>query len=146
MVWRILIGIAVALASAWGALALFMVLVRPKGSLLQESLRLLPDTLRLLKRLAADSTLPRGVRVRLWLLLVYLAIPIDIIPDFIPVIGFADDAIIALAVLRSIVRKAGPEAVRRHWPGTENGLSALLRVAGLQDSSSKGPPNPSNIP
>lgn len=98
---------------------------------MQEALRLLPDTLRLLGRLAGDKALPRGVRVRLWLLLAYLAMPFDLIPDFIPVIGYADDAIIVCWVLRSVVRRAGAEAVRRQWPGTEDGLAVLWRVAGL---------------
>jgi uncharacterized membrane protein YkvA (DUF1232 family) len=65
---------------------------------------------------------------------VYLAVPIDIIPDFIPVIGYADDAIMVAAVLRSVVRRAGSDAVRRHWPGTRDGLAALWRVAGLPGS------------
>jgi uncharacterized membrane protein YkvA (DUF1232 family) len=87
--------------------------------------------LRLLRRLAGDRSLPRGVRVRLWLLLAYLAIPIDVIPDFIPVLGHADDAIIVTAVLRSVVRRAGLEALHRHWPGTDDGLSAVIRLCGL---------------
>ena len=62
-------------------------IVRPRGGLLREALRILPDALRLIRRLAADNTLPRGVRVRLALLLVYLAIPLDLIPDFIPVLA-----------------------------------------------------------
>jgi uncharacterized membrane protein YkvA (DUF1232 family) len=146
MWWRTLIGIAVALLVAWGVLVIFLVLARPKGSLIQEAMRLLPDTLRLLRRLATDSALPRGVRVRLWLLFVYLAVPVDIIPDFIPVIGYADDAIIVCWVLRSVFRRAGAEAVRRNWPGTEDGLAALWRVAGLPGSpgaSASGPAAPS---
>jgi len=131
MFWPLVIGIAVALLVAWGVLVLSLVLARPKGSLVQEAMRLLPDTLRLLRRLATDRTLPRGVRVRLWLLFVYLAVPVDIIPDFIPIIGYADDAIIVCVVLRSVVRRAGADAVRRNWPGTEDGLAALWRVAGL---------------
>jgi uncharacterized membrane protein YkvA (DUF1232 family) len=87
--------------------------------------------LRLLRRLAGDRSLPRGVRVRLWLLLAYLAIPIDVIPDFIPVLGHADDAIIVTAVLRSVVRRAGLEALHRHWPGTDDGLYAVIRLCGL---------------
>jgi uncharacterized membrane protein YkvA (DUF1232 family) len=138
MWWRALIGIAVALLVAWGILIVFLVFARPKGSLLQEALRLLPDTLRLLRRLATDRALPRAVRVRLWLLLLYLAIPIDIIPDFIPVIGYADDAIIVCWILRSVVRRAGADAIRRNWPGTEDGLSALWRVTGLAGSSAPG--------
>jgi uncharacterized membrane protein YkvA (DUF1232 family) len=93
--------------------------------LLREALRLLLDVLRLVRRLAADKTLPRGVRIRLALLLVYLAMPIDLIPDFIPVLGYADDAIIVTAVLRSVVRRAGLAVVRAHWPGTDDGFAAL---------------------
>jgi len=129
-----LIGIAIALVVAWGILVVLLLRVRPKGSLLREALRILPDTLRLLGRLAGDKALPRGVRVRLWLLLAYLAMPFDLIPDFIPVIGYADDAIIVCWVLRSLVRRAGAAAVRRHWPGTEDGFATLCRVAGLPDS------------
>lgn len=119
---------------SWVALVIGLFLVRPKGSALQEAMRILPDTLQLLGRLAADRELPRGVRVRLWLLLAYLAMPFDLVPDFIPVIGYADDAIITAAVLRSVVRRAGTEAVRQHWPGTPDGLAALWRVARLPSS------------
>jgi uncharacterized membrane protein YkvA (DUF1232 family) len=87
--------------------------------------------LRLVRRLAADQELPRGVRERLWLLLVYLAVPIDLIPDFIPVLGYADDAIIVTAVLRGVVRRAGLEAERRHWPGSDDGFAVVERLAGL---------------
>jgi uncharacterized membrane protein YkvA (DUF1232 family) len=57
--------------------------------------RLLPDTLRLLKNLAVSPGVPRGARVRLWVLFAYLALPFDLIPDLIPFLGYADDAIIA---------------------------------------------------
>ncbi|MEV5717722.1 DUF1232 domain-containing protein [Amycolatopsis mediterranei] len=130
--WDLLIGVAVALLLAWAALLVALVLVRPRGGLLREALRLLPDVLRLIRRLAADKTLPRGVRIRLGLLLAYLALPIDLVPDFIPVLGYADDAIIVSAVLRSVVRRAGLEAVRAHWPGTEDGFAALTRLTGIR--------------
>jgi uncharacterized membrane protein YkvA (DUF1232 family) len=129
--WYGLLGVVAALLAGWLALLIALVLVRPKGPLLREALRILPDLLRLLRRLAADRTLPRGVRVRLALLLAYLAIPIDLVPDFIPVLGYADDAIIAAAVLRSVVRRAGLSAVRAHWPGTDDGFAALCRLTGL---------------
>ncbi len=54
------------------------------------------------------------------------------IPDFIPVLGYADDAIIVTAVLRFIVRRAGTDAVRQHWPGTNDGFAALRRLTGLR--------------
>ena len=120
-----------AVSSLWLALVLVLVVARPKGLLVQDALRLLPDTLRLLYRLSADASQPRSVRARLWLLLAYLAVPFDLVPDLIPVVGQADDVIIACLVLRSVVGRAGAGAVSRHWPGTDDGLRALWRVAGL---------------
>ena len=127
----LLIGAGTALLLAWLALFVALVLARPRGALLTEALRLLPDVLRLIRRLAADPDLPRGVRIRLGALLAYLASPIDLIPDFIPVLDYADDAIIVTAVLRSVVRRAGIGAVRAHWPGTDDGFAALARLTGL---------------
>jgi uncharacterized membrane protein YkvA (DUF1232 family) len=123
---------AAALLLAWLALVIGLVIARPRGGLLREALRLLPDVLRLVRRLATDPTLPRGLRIRLGLLLAYLACPIDLIPDFIPVLGYADDAIIVTAVLRGVVRRAGIDAVRAHWPGTEDGFAAIARLTGLR--------------
>lgn len=129
--WDLLIGIAAALLLAWLALVGMLLMARPRGGLLREALRVLPDVLRLVRRLAADRALPFGVRVRLGLLLAYLASPIDIIPDFIPILGYADDAIVVTAVLRGVVRRAGLDAVRAHWPGTEAGFAAVVRCTGL---------------
>jgi uncharacterized membrane protein YkvA (DUF1232 family) len=125
------VGIGLALVVAWAGLIAFLVVARRSSPGLGDLLRLLPDTIRLLRRLATDRAVPRGAKVRLWLLLGYLALPIDLIPDFVPVLGYADDAIIAAAVLRSVVRHAGLEAVRRNWPGTAAGLDSLLTAAGL---------------
>jgi uncharacterized membrane protein YkvA (DUF1232 family) len=138
--WQLPLGIAAALAVTWLALLVTLAVVRPRGGLLQEALRLLPDVLRLVRRLSADPELPRGVRVRLALLLAYLAFPLDLVPDFIPVLGYADDAIIVTAMLRSVVRRAGLAAVRRHWPGTPDGFTVLCRLTGLRE------PNPTPRP
>ncbi len=129
--WTIALGVAGGLALLWGALIAALWLNRPDELTAKDALRLLPDLVRLLKRLAADKTLPRGIRVRLWLLLAYLAIPIDLVPDFIPVIGYADDAVVVALALRSVTKAAGPEALDRHWPGTPEGLRAVRRLAGL---------------
>lgn len=129
-----LIGIIVALALAWAALIVMLLIVRPRGGLLRESLQLLPDVFHLVRGLAADENLPRAVRIRLALLMIYLASPIDLVPDFIPIIGYADDVIITIAVLRSVIRRAGIQTVRRHWSGSDAGLQALIRLTGLGSS------------
>ena len=115
----------------WLALMAVLWTTRPDELRARELLRLLPDVLRLVRRLAGDGTLPRGVRVRLWLLMAYLAMPIDLVPDFVPVLGHADDAIVVALVLRSVVGRAGAAAVERHWPGTPEGLAALRRASRL---------------
>lgn len=85
----------------------------------------------MLRRIAVDPSVGGAVRVRMWLLFAYLAFPIDLVPDFIPVLGYADDVVVLGVALRSIVRRAGPDVVRRHWPGTRDGLAALWRLARL---------------
>ena len=110
----LVISIGVGFALAYLALLAALLAARPKGNQLGEALRLLPDLLRLLRRLAADANVPRAARVRLMLLL-----------------GYADDAIIVSLVLRSVVRRAGAPLVRRHWPGTHDGLDALARLTGM---------------
>jgi uncharacterized membrane protein YkvA (DUF1232 family) len=127
----LVVGVCVGLTASYLALIGALLMVRPKGNLLAEAVRLLPDVLRLLRRLAADADVPRAARLRLCMLLGYLALPFDIVPDFVPVLGYADDAIIVSLVLRSVVRRTGASAVRRHWPGTDDGLAALARLTGL---------------
>ena len=104
---------------------------RSDQATLREVLRLLPDVIRLMRRLATDHDLPRGVRVRLWLLLGYLLFPFDLVPDFVPVLGYVDDALVVALVLRSVTRRAGADALARHWPGTPAGLRTVQRLAGL---------------
>ena len=133
--WDLIIGVAVALVLSWLALVIALIVVRPRAGLLREAIRILPDVLRLIRRLAADKSQPRGVRIRLALLLAYLAMPFDLIPDFVPVLGYADDAIIVTAVLRSVVRRAGMDAARAHWPGSDDGFAALSRLTGLNGST-----------
>jgi uncharacterized membrane protein YkvA (DUF1232 family) len=126
-----LVGVVGGVVLLWLALVAALWATRPDELRLRELLRLLPDVVRLVRRLAADPTLPRGVRVRLWLLLGYLALPFDLVPDMIPLLGWADDAIVVALVLRSVVRRAGPDALVRHWPGSPVGLAAVRRLARL---------------
>ncbi len=128
--WWTLGGVLAGLLLVWVVLVLLLWRASPGESRLREALRLLPDLLRLVRRLAGDRTLPRGVRWRLWLLLGYLALPVDLVPDFLPVIGYADDAVAVVWALRSVTRAAGPEALERHWPGSPEGLATVRRFVG----------------
>ena len=123
-----------------GLLLLWLMLVallwrsRPDELTARGALRLLPDVVRLVRRLAADRSLPGTVRLRGWLLLAYLLSPIDLVPDVVPVIGYADDVVVVAWVLRSVVRRAGIEALRRHWPGEPAGLAVVARLAGVSSA------------
>lgn len=129
--WQGLLGVLAGLGVVWAVLVVaLLVLARREGdeTRLRDALRLLPDVLRLVRGLAGDPGLPRSVRWRLVALLAYLALPIDLVPDVLPVIGYADDVVVLALVLRSVVRAAGPEALERHWPGTPEGLAVVQRL------------------
>lgn len=126
--WPVLAAVLVGLLLVWLVLLVVLWRATPDQTRLGDALRLFPDVVRLVKRLAGDRSLPRGVRLRLLLLLGYLALPIDLVPDFIPGLGYADDAIAVVLVLRSVARSAGPQALERHWPGTPDGLAAVRRL------------------
>jgi len=133
MWWHILVGMIAGLVLLYlGMLLLLWWANRgsddPSG--LRETMRVLPDLLGLLRRLVSDPQVPRRVRLTLVVLIGYLASPIDLVPDFIPVLGYADDAIVVAIALRSVVRHAGPEAITRHWRGTPEGLRLINRLAG----------------
>lgn len=132
--WQILLSILLGLIVIWLILVLALWQEQrkhPGNASLRDLLRLAPDVARLLKRLAADRTVPLRVRVWLVVLLVYLVSPIDLIPDFIPLLGYVDDALVVAIALRFATRQAGSAAIKRHWPGTPAGLEAVLRLAGL---------------
>jgi len=126
----VVVGVLAGIALVWVALVAVLWVARPGDATVREALRLLPDLVRLLRRLAGDPALPRGVRVRLWLGCGYLLLPIDLVPDFVPVLGYVDDAVVVALVLRAVVRQAGPEAIEQHWPGSASGLEAVRRLAG----------------
>ena len=98
----------------------------------RDLLRLAPDVMRLIRRLVVDPTVPRATRWWLAGLLVYLLSPIDLVPDFLPVIGYADDAIVVAVALRFAIRHAGMPAIERHWPGAPEGLRSVLTLVGAR--------------
>jgi uncharacterized membrane protein YkvA (DUF1232 family) len=90
---------------------------------------LIPDCLVMLRRLGRDERVGRRGRLVLLGLAGYLAMPLDLVPDFIPVAGQLDDALVAALALRYVLRAAGPALLREHWPGPERTLGLVIRLA-----------------
>jgi len=143
--WVVLLGVVGGVLLLWVVLlVLLWVQQRRAGADVdwRQILRLVPDVIRLVKRLAGDPEVPRGTRWWLVGLLGYLLMPIDLVPDFIPVLGYADDAIIVAVVLRFAIRHAGVAAIERHWPGSPAGLRTILALAGYGRETPDGGPPP----
>lgn len=134
MWWQVLVAIvggfllvyAVLLVSLW-----LYARKHPETVSMKDALRLLPDLMRLVKNLIADQAVPARVRIELVLLLIYLLLPIDLVPDFLPIIGYADDVIIVALVLGSVIRHAGRPALERHWPGSPQRLDIIVELSGI---------------
>jgi uncharacterized membrane protein YkvA (DUF1232 family) len=94
----------------------------------------IPDCIVLFRRLLADDRVSRGRKAAIVLLIAYLAMPIDLVPDFIPVAGQLDDAIIVALVLRTVLRGGGPALLQEHWPGPPSSLAVVQRLAYGGDS------------
>jgi uncharacterized membrane protein YkvA (DUF1232 family) len=91
----------------------------------------IPDCVVLFRRLLGDRRVPRRHKLLLMALVPYLLLPFDLVPDFIPVAGQLDDAILVAFVLRRVVRGAGPQLIEEHWPGPASSLTLMLRLAGV---------------
>lgn len=145
-------GLVFGLLLLWPTLLLALVVWRPKGGLLSEAVRLLPDVLRLLRSVAADKSMPGGVRIRISLVFAYLASPIDLVPDFVPAVGRRDDAILATAALRSIARQVGMGAIHHHWTGSPQGFAVLRElcdpevIAAREPDYAERPTKPNQYP
>ena len=98
-----------------------------------------PDCVVLVGRLARNRAVSRPRRALLFVVLAYLAMPIDLVPDFLPVAGQLDDAVILAFALRVLVGGAGADLVRQAWPGPEASLTIVLRAAGLQSNGAAKP-------
>lgn len=129
--WQAAVSVAAGVVIVWAVLVAIMVATaRRRGAMLPlvSALRVGPDVVRLIGRLLADRELPWRTRALIGLLGLYLLSPIDLVPDFIPVVGYLDDAIVVVLVLRLTIKRAGRPTIERHWPGTREGLEAVLSV------------------
>jgi uncharacterized membrane protein YkvA (DUF1232 family) len=135
----ILIDCAIALIVSSSVVVVVAFRARARGQSIGSIVRVLPDSIRLAAALHGDRSLPRSVRWRLRIALVYNLQPINLIPDFVPVIGFADNFFVIAWALRGAVSTAGTDAVESHWQGSTEGLRALYRALRLSASSSGAP-------
>jgi uncharacterized membrane protein YkvA (DUF1232 family) len=128
----LLIGAAIALG-VW-FVAVFALVALGRLGAARELAGLVPNLLLLFKDLVGDERVPRSAKLWLGFAAVWLASPIDLIPEFVPVLGPLDDAVVAAAVLRHLVRKAGSEVVYEHWRGEPSTISRVLRLFGAEDA------------
>src|SRR5438552_7565409 len=122
--------IALAVAAIVYALLVLLLVVAGRRGQARALARFVPDCAVLFRRLMADRRVSRPRKALLALLVGYLAMPFDLVPDFIPVAGQLDDAILVALVIRSVLKDAGPSLIREHWPGPPESLGAMLRLAG----------------
>ena len=125
-----LVGIVVVLVSVWVVLLLLFFALRPKGVSVRETVGVIPDVLRLLRSVVGDRSAPLDVRLVLIGLIAWILSPIDLIPEFIPVLGPIDDVVVAVVALRYLRRRVGIEDLRRRWVGTPEGFALLVRIIG----------------
>ena len=126
MDWGPLAAVLIGLVLAWLAFVALLWLLRPRGVGLRELVAVVPDVLRLVRSLLTDRSAPLGVRLALVFLLAWLVSPIDVIPEFIPVLGPLDDVVVAVLVFRYVHRRLGTDALRARWPGTEATFGLFL--------------------
>ena len=123
----LLVGVGVTLLAYLAVIAILLLAGRRTEALALA--RFIPDCLVLLRRLIGDERVPRRRKLVLLALVAYLSVPIDLIPDFIPVAGQLDDVLVAALALRYALRSGGPEMLRQHWPGPDQSLQAVIRLA-----------------
>lgn len=126
----LVVGALAGLALAWILLIVLLWVLRPRNVQLADLVRVVPDIVRLCRDLLGDRKVPVGVRVAIGGLLVWMVSPIDLIPEFIPILGPLDDIVVAVLVLRYVRRRLGPENLRARWPGTPEGFALIRSVMG----------------
>ena len=125
------IGVAAAVVLALYVAAVIALVVTGRRQHAEALARFVPDCAVLFARLAADDRVPRRHKVLLFCVVGYLTLPIDLVPDFIPIAGQLDDAIVVGIALRFVLRRSGPTLLAEHWPGPANSLAVVERLAGL---------------
>ena len=125
--WTFIAIGAAAACAAYAALLVALVVVGRRGSA-RAMAGFVPDAAVLFGRLLRDGRVPRRRKLAVAAGACYLAMPLDLVPDFIPVAGQLDDVIVAALALRYALRGAGEPLLREHWPGPDRSLAVVLRA------------------
>jgi uncharacterized membrane protein YkvA (DUF1232 family) len=131
--WLWILVLLGGLVLVWGAAILFLVFAGRRTQA-RALAGFIPDCIVLVGRLLHDPRVPRRRKLLLVATVGYLALPFDLVPDFIPVAGQLDDAIIVALVLRHLLH-GNEQVIRELWPGPEQSLELLLRLVGSAKSS-----------
>lgn len=115
-----------------------------RGEAVRAVAGVVPDFIVLFRRLLADPRVPRRQKLLMAAIVPYLAMPFDLIPDFIPVAGYLDDAVIVALALRWVLRGGGRELIDEHWPGPQSSLSVVLRLSGYASDPAQQVPSHSH--
>ncbi len=106
-------------------------IVAGRGRDARDVARFIPDCIVLVRRLLGEPRVQRRQKLLLGALVGYLALPFDLVPDFIPVAGHIDDLLVVVLALRVVLRASGSELLREHWPGPESSLAVVQRLVGV---------------
>jgi uncharacterized membrane protein YkvA (DUF1232 family) len=127
--WQAIVAAALVAAFVYAVfVAILIIAGRREGA--RAAAAFVPDCVVLFKRLLSDSRVPRRKKLVVAALIPYLLMPFDLVPDFIPVAGYLDDAVIVAFALRYVLRGSGPDLITAHWPGQPASLNLMLRFAG----------------
>jgi uncharacterized membrane protein YkvA (DUF1232 family) len=124
----VVVGVVGAILGTWLVLVLALLALNRRGDV-RDVTAFIPDCIILFRRLAGDRRVPRSAKAAMGLLIAYLAMPFDLVPDFIPIAGQLDDAILVALTMAYVTRKAGQDVVAQLWPGSPRGLTILLKLA-----------------
>lgn len=126
----VVLGIIAGVILVWATVLVLFWLLRPRGVAIRDIIATVPDLLRMIRALIRDRSVAPDVRIVLVGLLVWIISPIDLIPEFIPVLGPLDDVIVAIVALRYVRRRLGVEVLRARWTGSAARFDLVLRAIG----------------
>ena len=128
--WLVGLGVgATLLLASWGLLVLLARRLPP--GVARDLARLIPDCVTTVRRLRNNPRVPRRARIAIVVAGLWVASPIDLIPEFLPVIGPLDDIIVVAIVLRYAGRQVPRDALMEAWPGEKRLIERLLGPGGI---------------